>query len=352
MKLKCLFHLGHPAHFHLFKNVIGLLKTEGHEAHILIKEKDVLRELLDASGYKYLNILPEGKKPGLTGEVFDLFKRGKRIYNYSKKLRPDVLVGTSVDISYTGTFLKIPSVNVNEDDAQVVPLYSWLAYPFATKIISPVVCNNGRWQSKTVNYQGYHELAYLHPDLFQPSKRVAENILDLERKNFLLRFSGLKAHHDHDIRGINNELAVDLVTRLRQYGDVLITSERPLIPELEQHRLKIKASDIHHILAFVSLVIGDSQTMSAEAGVLGTPYIRFNDFVGKISYLKELEEVYELGFGVTPDHPEKLLAKAEEIAKLPDTSSFELKRDKMLSEKIDVVQFLYEEITNTVNSKC
>ena len=59
---------------------------------------------------------------------------------------------------------------------------------------------------------------------------------------------------------------------------------------------------MHHIMAFAKMYIGDSQTMAAEAGVLGTPFVRFNDFVGRIGYLRELEDVYNLGYGVkTPD---------------------------------------------------
>ena len=55
---------------------------------------------------------------------------------------------------------------------------------------------------------------------------------------------------------------------------------------------------MHHVMAFASLYIGDSQTMAAEAGVLGVPFVRFNDFVGRIGYLRELEDIYHLGFGI------------------------------------------------------
>lgn len=55
---------------------------------------------------------------------------------------------------------------------------------------------------------------------------------------------------------------------------------------------------MHHVMAFASLYIGDSQTMAAEAGVLGVPFVRFNDFVGSIGYLRELEDKYELGYGI------------------------------------------------------
>ena len=43
-KNKFLFHLGHPAHFHLFKNVIKLLKKNGDEIYILIKKYSSLSD--------------------------------------------------------------------------------------------------------------------------------------------------------------------------------------------------------------------------------------------------------------------------------------------------------------------
>ena len=46
--MKVLFHLGHPAHYHLFKNTINTLIDHGHKPIILIKKKDVLEELLDS----------------------------------------------------------------------------------------------------------------------------------------------------------------------------------------------------------------------------------------------------------------------------------------------------------------
>ena len=68
--------------------------------------------------------------------------------------------------------------------------------------------------------------------------------------------------------------------------------------QFEKYRIKINPLDMHHVMAFASLYIGDSQTMAAEAGVLGVPFVRFNDFVGRIGYLRELEDKYRLGFGV------------------------------------------------------
>ena len=58
-------------------------------------------------------------------------------------------------------------------------------------------------------------------------------------------------------------------TRTRVTNAIYITSERPLEPQFEKYRIKINPLDMHHVMAFASLYIGDSQTMAAEAGVLG-----------------------------------------------------------------------------------
>lgn len=118
---------------------------------------------------------------------------------------------------------------------------------------------------------------------------------------------------------------------------------------------------MHHVMAFASLYIGDSQTMAAEAGVLGVPFVRFNDFVGRIGYLRELEDVYELGYGihatplpvdspirkadgsVQPSGVEALYAKVEELVNMPSDKRralYQQRRQKMLADKIDCAKFL------------
>jgi predicted glycosyltransferase len=128
---------------------------------------------------------------------------------------------------------------------------------------------------------------------------------------------------------------------------------------------------MHHVMAFASLYIGDSQTMAAEAGVLGVPFVRFNDFVGRIGYLRELEDTYELGYGIhasvlpadspirrndgslQPSGVEELYKRVEQLVSMPSEerqSVFQSRRQKMLSEKIDCAKFLTYFIENYPNS--
>lgn len=339
--MKVLFYMGHPAHFHLFRNTIISLIDKGHLITVLIKKKDILEELLKKSGINYYNILPEGRKDSKFGITIGVLKRDWRLFRFCISSRPDLMLGTSVEIGHIGSLLKIPSINVNEDDANVVPLYSKLSYPWASHILSPVVCNNGKWEKKSIKYEGYHELAYLHPDHFVPSKEIVEKYINTEKPYFLLRFAKLNAHHDKGVKGISNELALKIICILKPFGNIYITSERILDDQFKDYRLKIDPLDIHHIMSFASIYIGDSQTMAAESGVLGVPFIRFNDFVGRIGYLAELENKYNLGFGIKTHEEDLLFSTLNSLlrsSKLKE--AWLLRRQKMLKEKIEFSSFL------------
>jgi predicted glycosyltransferase len=349
---KILVYLGHPAHFHLYKNAIINWQANGHKVIILIKKKDVLENLLQNAGFEYVNILKEGRKDTKIGMLIGMLKRTVRLLNYCRKNKPDILTGTSVENSFVGKILGVPVINVNEDDASVVPLYAKLSYPFANAILNPRVCDSGKWNEKATKYESYQELTYLHPNHFIPDKNIVEKYFSTEKPYFIIRFAKLTAHHDNGIQGINTQVAQKLIDILKPYGDIYITSERELEPQFEQYRIKINPLDMHHVMAFAQLYIGDSQTMAAEAGVLGVPFVRFNDFVGRIAYLCELEDYYNLGFGIKINDVEKLYSTVSELVLMPNLKEiFQERRLKMLSEKIDYAEFLTWFIENYPESK-
>lgn len=339
--MKILFHLGHPAHFQLFKNVITTLKEHGHTCYILIKKKDILEDLLQHSGLEYVNILPQGNPKSKIGFIIGMIKRDWRMFKFCLKHKPDLLVGTSIEIGHIGTLLNIPSINVEEDDAAVIPLHAHFGYRFSTVVFTPIICNNGKWEKKSIKYNGYHELSYLHPNVFTPSKEIVRKYFNPDKPYFLMRFVSLTAHHDAGIKGINTTIAKRIIELLEPYGAIYITSERPLEEAFEKYRLAINPLDIHHVMSFSNMLIGDSQTMAAEAGILGIPYIRFNDFVGKISYLEEIENTYLLGKGIPPTQINALFEAVKEYLEDTNIKEKQAKRKKkMLSEKIDVARFM------------
>lgn len=342
--MRILFQLGHPAHFHLFKNTIADLQRDGHETYILIRKKDILEDLLKESGMPYVNILPSGKKSAIT-----LMLRLWRVFWYTITHRVDILVGSTPEVAQVAWLLHRRSVVMAEDDASIVPQFIKAVKPFVDNYLSPISCNNGVLEPATTHYEGFHKLAYLHPNRFPPDPSIVDKYFPHDEPYFLLRFARLNAYHDlsANAHGITDKIALRLIEILSPHGKIYITSERELSPELERYRLSINPLDIHHIMAFATLYIGDSQSMAVEAAMLGTPSIRFNDFAGKIGVLEELEKKYQLTIGIPSDEPLRLYKTVEELVSNNNLRGiYHDRRAKMLEEKIDVTTFFTQFIEN------
>jgi hypothetical protein len=350
-KKRLAIFLGHPAHFHLFKNVVKNLEDKGYEIDFLVKRKDIVEQLVKEAGYNYYVVRSKERTsstiPALIWAV--VLMTWKTSY-YLLKRRPYLLIGTHgrPDIC---KLLGIHTITCNEDDADVVPLFAKITYPGTSVILVPTVCDCGIWNDKAIKYCSYQELAYLHPNHFKPDKKIVEKYFSTESPYCIIRFAKLNAHHDKGIKGITTEIAQRLIDILKPHMRVYITSERILEPQFESYRIKIDPMDMHHVMAFACLYIGDSQTMAAEAGVLGVPFVRFNGFVGRIGYLRDLEENYHLGFGIKTDDEEHLYDVVKELVEMPDRKRvFEERKDKMLSDKIDYAAFLSWFVENYPNS--
>ena len=343
--MNILVQLSHPAHFHYYRYAIDNWRNDGHKVIVVIKTKDILEDLVKRAGIPYVNINKKAHRGSKVGILWDMLLRDWRILWICLKNRIDVLTGSSAEVAHIGWLLRRSSVGTGEDDAPVVPAYMKLAGPFLDVRLAPVSCDNGVMEPKTIKYESFHELAYLHPNQFSPSAEVlAKYGFSPTEPYFLLRFASLRAYHDQGVQGIDNTIAHRLIDILLPHGKVYITSERPLDSSLEQYRIAIDPLDIHHVMAFSSLYIGDSQTMAAEAAVLGVPFIRFNDFVGRIGYLNELENKYQLGYGIRAsekDASERLFETVQNLLSVPNRrEEWQSRRQKMLSEKIDYAQFL------------
>jgi hypothetical protein len=337
--MRILFQLGHPAHFHLFKNIVINLQKRGHDIHVLIKTKDILEDLVSKSGIPYTNILPEGRTDGKLGVLVGVFKRDVRIFKYARKHRIDLLIGSTAEIAHVGRLLHIPSIYLGEDDTAVARQFCQLTYPFVDEIIQPVSCNAGRWEKKSLKYAGYQKLAYLHPAYFTPDKaRIPE--INVDDRYFIIRLVSLAAHHDGKMSGLSNEILDHIINKLENHGTVYLSSEIALPGHYQKYTLPIDIQQIHHALYFADLYIGDSQSMAVESALLGVPNIRFNDFAGRIGVLEELEHVYGLTTGIRTDAVEQLYAAIDSMLATPNLKQvYQDRRSKLLSEKINVTEF-------------
>jgi predicted glycosyltransferase len=322
--VKYLFEITHPKHFFQFKNIIEVL-GKNNKIKIISRKKDVTQNLLDEYKYHHTEYGPHGKNvrrklailPSILWSYFKIVKR----------FRPDIIISKSSPYAaIISKFFRVRTVIM--PDSEVVSLIKNFVAPLSSLIITP---DNFRldFGKKHHRVNGLFENAYLHPKYFVPNP---DSLKFLEMKNeekyIVLRFIGWFAHHDMKKGGFTDSEKEKLVSVLSKYGKVFISSEKELPVKLKSHELTIPASKMHDVLHFASLYIGDSQTMATEAGLLGTPAIRSNSFVGKddMSNFQILEHKYKLILNLT--NFDDVIKEAEDILKNPDSKKIWLEKRK------------------------
>lgn len=346
------FVLNHPAHYHLFKFTIQNLIKNGHECEIFIRPKDVLRTLLNKNniGYKELPESARNRRSILLSSIWGLIKKDIELGKYIKQRKPDLMIGTDWSITNLGRLFNIPSLVFNEDDTIATP-ENKIFYPLAKILLLPDCCDKGLWEKKRISYAGYHELAYLHPKRFVFDKEIVGKYINNDKPYIIIRLVKLTASHDKGKAGLGLQLLNEIIEKYKNKFQIFISFEGEIEKQYSNFAFNFDPNLMHHFLAGAYLVIGDSQTMIAEASVLGTPTIRINDFVGKLGYLEELEHKYGLTFGIKTSDSEKLLAKVEELVNKKDLAEeWRIKKEKMLNDKIDVTAFMVWFIENYPNS--
>lgn len=347
--MNVLIDINHPAHVHLLRNVYFMLVADGNNVTVAVKEIPSAMKLLDLYGIPYINIGKKddalGKK-GLDQLVFD-----KRLLRLVREHHVDIGVGSSINLPHVSKLCKMKSIVLDDDDDEVEPLFVKFGHPFADAILSPV--DTPRKSKKKLYVNAYHELAYLHPNRFQPDLSVLKDAgVEEGEPYFILRFNAFKAHHDLGVVGLTIENKRRLVNCLKAKGKVFITTERDMDDEFKPYQLRVSPEKAHSLLYYATMFVGDSQTMTSEAAVLGTPAIRCNTFVGRIHYLEEEEHRYNLTYGFRPEQSEAMFQKIEELLSMPNLKQeWQSRRQKMLSEKIDYARFLTWFIENYPESK-
>ena len=330
MKKKILIDIGHPAHVHLFKNLV-INNRQRYHFTVVSRSKDVTESLLNHYRITHMNLSQVSRS--ISGNSLELVKRDWEIWRLHHQRHFDLALGTSVSIAHLSAVSRLKSLVFNEDDDDIVPLFANITYPFATRIVCPDCLRSDRWLNKRVIHNSYHELAYLHPNNFAPDRHVPAKYGFKPYSYVIVRNSALAAHHDHGVKGLSGEVWDRVYELIKDCPQVFSREGKASGP--------IKPWDMHHLLAYAKLVISDSQTMTAEAAVLGVPSVRYNSFVGRISYLEELEHRYGLTFGFRPGREKAMLKKIQKLLSASDLRPVWISRKrKMLADKIDLNEWL------------
>lgn len=332
--MKVLITIQHPAHVHFYRRIVDELRGRNHDVRVFVRNQGVAVDLLDQ--YDIPHTVLAGETDSLAELAVVQLLYELRLFRAARRFDPDVMTAIGgVAVAHVAPLVGARSVVwIDNEGAQSHRI---------TAPVADVVCTPRRFRSdhgdKQVRYDGYHELAYLHPSQFEPdADRLREHGVDPSRTYFFVRFRDWCALHDVGQGGFSETAKRELISALSDRGDLYISSQSDLPPEFDEHRLPVPSHLVHDLLYHADLYVGDSATMATEAAVVGTPAVRCQSFADQedMTNFVELEE-YGLLYS-TADETDAI-DEARAIASGRRQVDADRHREAMLADKIDVTEF-------------
>lgn len=342
--MRLLFDILHPTHVHIFRNLIAEVEARGHQVLITMREKDVARALLDQYGLPYEVVSKQRSGPGL---ALEFVERGARLWGAARRFEPHFLVGCmGPSIASVGRLRRV----LTRDRARIVVFYDTEMATLTNSFVYPLadyVCTADCYQAEVngnhITYPSYQQLAYLHPRRFTPDPEVVRKLgVEPDSRYFLVRFVSYQASHDLGVHSIPLEKKLALVRALLPHGRVLVSSETDVPAELHPYVLELPARDMHHVLAFATLLVGESATMASEAACLGVKAVYISPH-GR-GYTDDQQQRYGLVENFTRERfgSDWVTAVAALAADPELRARSTAARERLLSEKSDVTAWMLE----------
>lgn len=322
-----LMHCGivvrHPEHARFFAPIYHRLTDLGHGVDVFVREHRHATDLLDATGVPY-DVLA-GESHSRVGLVAGHAAFEARLLRAARGADLDVLTAVGgLAISHVAPLAGARSVAFV--DWEAAGRSDRLVATLADVVPTPRFVGPSFGESQ-VRYEGFHELAYLHADRFEPSRAAVEALdVDGSTPTFVLGFldDGERAR----------TAARDVATLLDGRGDVVLAAES-LVPEGFDGVARAPAVDEPDVLARADLYVGNAGTAAAEAAVLGTPAVRLTRPGDADPRCEALAERYQLLRRA--GNPSATVGAVEDL--LADGTAgrtWARRRDALVSETVDV----------------
>lgn len=333
--------IAHPAHVNFFKHTAKRLASENHNVKILCLNRGKLFRIVEKEfpGF-HIDIIGNHK-----GSKYSVIVDAniKRFYQLMKAIRPmNVDVGLGVGSFNLGGVLKILNKpNIQFDDDPERGINTILEKLTATKLFFPPIIES---YGNISNFKALKEWAYLSPEYFMPDPACLEEY-GLREKEYIfvreistgsLNYTNQKSNIIATIskkfdKGLKVLLSLENKKKLGYYPDNWIILNEPV-------------SDIHSILYYSKCVISSGDSMAREGSLLGVPSIYCGFREMKANNIMEEKNIF---FHLKPNEVVKHLQNLiSNNSKSIDQESF---RETLLSEWIDVNQFIYNEVMKMIN---
>lgn len=326
---------------HFFRNAIAILQRNGHKVLVTANDKDVALDLLRAYGILFK--VRGHHRRNMIEKLVALPKTTLAVAKAAQELDADILAG--INNPYVAEAARIVSrPSVIFDDTEWARWINLTTFPFATLICTP---SNFRLNlgAKQIRYDGYHELAYVHPAYHRPNAEVGARLSGDGRPYLVLRLIAWTASHDQATpeSPLTSALRNGGYHLLSEFANVWIVSERELPPDLAPARYPLHPSTVLDAIAGSAGYLGEGATMATEAALMGRPSVFVSD--KRFGGMDDIERRFHLL--ETIQSPASAVDRLVELVRDPATSiEWRVRREKMLHESIDVTRFIATLLSN------
>ena len=159
-----------------------------------------------------------------------------------------------------------------------------------------------------------------------------------KEKYVVLRLVSWDASHDIGQKGFRMDTLVNLIDEIKKHARVFISAENKIPKIFKKYQLSINPNEIHDVLSFAELFIGEGATMASECAIMGTPSIYMNSLSAGT-----LEDQEKKGILTTFSSSNGLIKKSRDILTNPKMKKETKQKsiDLFDKKKIDINIFFY-----------
>jgi uncharacterized protein len=360
--MRLLVEAHHPAHIHFFKNAIRIWQERGDRVLLLGRDRDVMKRLLTAYDWIPSEIVSSTGRSNRF-PLREMLLRQLAVARAVRSFQPSLVLSLMGSYTQASRLLGVP--NIIFTDSEFQSFNHRIAHPFATRIYTPR-CFWKQLGPKQRRYPGYHELAFLHPRRFTPQRSVLER-LSVNRQGstaaagearaaaagarptqhpqpgeyVVIRTSAWNTLHDIGQSGLGAHFDSLMALLLPRYSVYIVPEGGQLGAQWAPYRLTVPPEEYHDVLGFAALVITEGASTASEAACLGVPAVYVNST--RRGYLEDQERRYQLVSNFTD--PEAAMRKIRElIAAPPDAQQLASARQRLISEHVDVTDYVVNEL--------
>ena len=261
----------HYPHVNFFKHAIEALTEKDIKVHIILRPRGNLIPIFEKECPDIPYISIGEHRETLSGKIFDVAKRDIAFLRYLRKIEFDAGMGCgSINLAHTTRFWGKPTI-LFADDMEYKLVY-YLCKPFAPWVVMPkCIPANGK---NFLKYNGFKELAYLHPNHFKPDKKALEPY-DLNPYEYVFVREVSNASFNYRKLEMGKLSKIMNFLKRKDLKIVLSIEDKSLMKLFKEHCIILKepVDDIHSLLHFAAFTISSGDSLARGSCLVGAPAI-------------------------------------------------------------------------------